>query len=73
MSPIVGDILYEDVPLVKSVYIVFSCISDESYRRRLKSLLFMCLWDVFRALIKFFVWKLHINSVLQDWLWVTMH
>ena len=29
MSPIVGDILYEDVPLVKSVYIVFSCISDE--------------------------------------------
>ena len=33
------------------LYFVFTCMPDESYSRRLRSVL--CLCDVFRALIKF--------------------
>ena len=47
-----GDI--EDIPLVEFMYLVFTRILGESYRRRLTSLL-MCLCDVFRALINFIV------------------
>ena len=38
------------VPLVELMYLVFTCMPVESYRRRLRSLL-LCLYDVFRALI----------------------
>ena len=40
----------EDVPLVEFMYIVFTHMLDESYRRQLGSLL-LCLCNVFRALI----------------------
>ena len=40
----------EDVPLVEFMYLVFTRMPGESYRRRLGSL-FLCLCDVFRALI----------------------
>ena len=39
----------EDVPLVEFMYFVFTRMPGESYRRRLRSLLYLC--DVFRALI----------------------
>ena len=45
-----GVILFEDVPQVEFMYLVFTRMPGENYRRRLKSLLF-CLYDVFRALI----------------------
>ena len=38
----------EDIPLVEFMYVVFTRMPGESYRRRLGSLL--CLRDVFRAL-----------------------
>ena len=40
----------EDVPLVEFMYLVFTRMPGESYRRRLRSLL-LCLCYVFRALI----------------------
>ena len=40
----------EDVPLVEFMYLVFTRMPGESYRRRLRSLL-MYLCHVFRALI----------------------
>ena len=40
----------EDVPLVEFMYLVFTGMPGESYRRRLTSLL-LRLCDVFRALI----------------------
>ena len=40
----------EDVPLVEFMYLVFTRMAGESYRRRLGSLL-LCLCYVFRALI----------------------
>ena len=40
----------EDVPLVEFMYLVFTRMPGESYRRRLRSLL-LCLRDVFRALV----------------------
>ena len=49
-----GGILSEDVPLVKFVYLVFTRMPGESYRRRLGSLL-LYLRYVFRALINSFV------------------
>ena len=39
----------EDVPLVEFMYLVFTHMPGESYRRRLRSLLYLCY--VFRALI----------------------
>ena len=40
----------EDVPLVEFImYLVFTRMPGERYRRRLRSLLYLC--DVFRALI----------------------
>ena len=42
--------IYWDVPLVEFMYLAFTRMSGESYRRRLRSLL-LCLRDVFRALI----------------------
>ena len=47
--PLVG-ILSEDVPLVEFMYLVFTRMPGESYRRRLRSLL-LYLSYVFRALI----------------------
>ena len=43
---------FEDVyvPLVEFMYLVFTCMSSESYRMRLGSFL-LCLSDVFRAFI----------------------
>ena len=40
---------FEDVPLVEFMYLVFTRMPSESYRRRLRSLLYLC--DIFRALI----------------------
>ena len=40
----------DDVPLVEFMCLVFTRMPGESYRRRLRSL-FLCLCDVFRALI----------------------
>ena len=40
----------EDVPLVEFMYLVFTRMQGESYRRQLRSLL-LCFCDVFRALI----------------------
>ena len=40
---------FMDVPLVECMYLVFTRMPGESYRRRLRSLL--CLYDVFRALV----------------------
>ena len=37
-----GGILFEDVPMVHFMYLVFTCIPRESYHRRLRSLL-LCL------------------------------
>ena len=45
----VGAPFFEDVTLVEFMYLVFTRIPVESYRRRLGSLLGLC--DVFRALI----------------------
>ena len=42
--------LHQDVPLVEFMYLVFTCMPGESYRRRLRSLL-LYLCYVFRALI----------------------
>ena len=44
-----GDLLFQDVALVEFMYLLFTHVSGESYRRRLRALL--CLSDVFRALI----------------------
>ena len=41
-------ILFEDVPLVEFMYLVFTRMPGESYRWRLRSLL-LCLNDVFRG------------------------
>ena len=38
----------EDVPLVEFMYLAFTCVLGESYRRRFRSL---CLFGVFRAII----------------------
>ena len=40
-----------DVPLVEFMYLAFTRMPGESYRRRLGSLLPLCLCDVIRALI----------------------
>ena len=45
-----GGSFIEDVPLVEFMYLSFTRVPGESYRRRLRSLL-LCLCDVFRALI----------------------
>ena len=44
-----GGLLFQDVPLMEFMYLVFTHMSGESYRRRLRALL--CLSDVFRTLI----------------------
>ena len=61
----------EDVPLVEFIYLVFTRMPGESYRKQLLSLLF-CLCDIFQALINSLVcssWWFHIpgdqHSVLQ--------
>ena len=45
-----GVILFEDIPVGEFMYLVFTRMPGESYRRRLRSLL-LCLSDVFRELI----------------------
>ena len=47
-----GGILFEDVPPVEFMYLVYTRMPDESYRRRIRSLL-LNLYCVFRALINF--------------------
>ena len=42
----------EEAPVVEFMYHVFTCMPDESYCRRLRSVL-LCLCDVFPALINF--------------------
>ena len=42
--------VHQHVPVVEYMYLVFTRMPGESYRRRLRSLL-LCLCDVFRALI----------------------
>ena len=42
-----------DVPFLKFMYFVFTCMPGESYHRRFGSLL-LCSWDVFRDLINSF-------------------
>ena len=55
--------MYEGVPLVEFMYLVFTRMPGESYRRRLWSLL-LCLCDVFRALINSLVcWSIHWSRV----------
>ena len=44
-----GASFFEDVPLVEFVYLEFTCMPGESYRRRLRSLL-LYLCYVFRVL-----------------------
>ena len=48
----------EDVPLVEFMYLPFTRMPGESYRRRLRSLL-RCLRDVFRALINSLVCRFY--------------
>ena len=50
--------VFEDVPLVEFMYLVFTRPPGESYRRRLGSLL-LHLCYVFRALINFLVCRCH--------------
>ena len=45
-----GVIHFEDIPVGEFMYLVFTRMPGESYRRRLRSLL-LCFSDVFRALI----------------------
>ena len=45
----------QDVPLVECMYLVFTRMPGERYRRRLRSLRLSCLCDVFQALIIFLV------------------
>ena len=45
-----GASFLEDVPLVEFIYLVFTHMPGESYYRRLRSL-WLCLCNVFRALI----------------------
>ena len=63
-----GVILFEDVPQVEFMYLVFTRMPGENYRRRLKSLLF-CLYDVFRALIN----HLCVDSVIKSSIFVLSH
>ena len=42
-------LMIEDVPLMELMYLVFTRMPGESYRRRLRSYLYLCC--VFRALI----------------------
>ena len=54
----------ENVPLVEFMYLVFTDMPGESYRRRLSSLL--SLRDVFRALVNSLVcWLLCLVTVLS--------
>ena len=40
---------FEDIPLVEFMYLVFTCMPGESYRRQLRSVLYLCY--IFQALI----------------------
>ena len=42
-------LIFEDVPLVEFMYLVFTSMPGESYRRRPRSLLYLCY--LFQALI----------------------
>ena len=55
----------EDVPLVEFMYLVFTRMQGESYRRQLRSLL-LCLCDVFRALINSLVSWCSNNILKQE-------
>ena len=50
VSSVSLEVITEDVPLVQFMYLVFTRMTGETYRMRLRSLL-LCLCDVFRALI----------------------
>ena len=55
----------EDVLLVEFMYLVFTRMPGESYRRRLRSLL-LYLCTVFRALINSVVWKYWLNRKTKE-------
>ena len=44
-----GDVISDNVPLLQYMYLVFTRMPDESYRRRLRSWLYVC--NVFGALL----------------------
>ena len=63
-----------NVPLVEFMYLAFTRMPNESYRRRLRSLL-LCLCDVFRALINslcvlFISWR-HVNVPLVEFMYLS--
>ena len=39
-----GGLLFEDVPLVQFTYLAFNCMPGEIYRRRLESVLCLCVF-----------------------------
>ena len=47
----------EEVPLVEFIYLVFSCMPGESYRKQVRSLLFLCyvFWAVINSLVCWFL------------------
>ena len=47
---------------VEFMYLLFTCVPCESYRRRLRSLLYFCY--VFRALINSLVWRLNLRDFM---------
>ena len=57
-----GAFFFEDVPPVEFIYLVFTHMPGESYCRRLRSL-FLCLNDVFRALIDLLVCWFNVGTV----------
>ena len=56
----------KDVPLVEFIYLVFTRMQDESYKRRLGSLL-LCLCDVFQALIDALVCWFCTSTLVSKW------
>ena len=55
------EMCFEDVPMVEFMYLVFTRMPGESYRRRSRFLL--CLCDVFRALINSLVCCLYASAL----------
>ena len=71
ISPNFSSVVFEDVPLVEFMYLVFTRMPGESYRRRLRSLL-LYLCYVFRALINSPVCGFSVVSVVNLYLLITM-
>ena len=54
------------------MYLVFTCMPDESYCRRLRSTSLLCLCYVFRAIIIFIVVIIVITTVYSEDLRISM-